>query len=438
MTPTALQTLARPSSPRSKGPGLFGARLRGFLALALLTALAAPLARAEAPARSAAVRHALDAFATWDTDADGSLSLAELDSAIASPSVTGESAAAAVALRRLARNRQQPINAFTRESLVELAPSIRFEDTRDDGSRDDADPGATAAAAAASRSSLDRAFDAALRRIHDTPRELFTGPPTIERLRQGRLGSCFSLAPLIALTHARPEAVPALFAPAPDGSTITVTFGADNAVTITPLTDGEIALGADSGGTGLWAATYEKAVGELRRQSAAPGSAQASATPYAVVTRGGSAGTMLSVLTGHAIKRVSCRAWLPSSTATEAERAGKIAELRAELAAASAEGRLMTAGTSPRTRKVPALSQNHAFAVLGYDPATDLITFRDPHGQNFTPTGPAGLEHGYTIRAGRFEVPVAEAVYLMAGFAFQLPTRIEHRGYPANAPVTGP
>lgn len=401
-----------------------------FLPLLALAA-ALPLARAQpAPAQPPAVREALAAFPAWDADRDGKLTLAELDRAIASPAVTGESAAAAVALRRLAQNKKNPIDAFTPDTLVNLAPALRFEDTRDEEEQ----PGVSRGP----RSNLDRYHEAALKKITSAPRELFVGPPRPDRLRQGRLGSCFSLAPLGALALSDPDALTRLFRVSPDDARITVTFGRDETVTITPLTDGEIALGADTGGNGLWAATYEKAVGEYRRATSAPASAAASSTPYAVVTRGGSAGTMLGLLTGHAITRFSCRHWLPTSTTPPAELPAKLDELRALLRAATAEKRLMTAGTSLKTVKVPSLSQNHAYSVLAYDSATDLVTIRDPHGHTFTPKGPAGLEHGYEIRAGIFQVPVPEVVRLMAGFAFQTEKPRATRGYPMGSAPADP
>jgi hypothetical protein len=399
------------------------------LLLALVLALPRPASAQQPPP---AVAQALAAFPAWDADQDQRLSLPELDRAIASPSVVGPQAAAAVALRRLARSKTTPIDDFTRDSITALAPTLRFADSRDD--EDPPEP----ARAADPRPNLDRYYDDALRKIEHTPRTLFVGQPRLDGFRQGRLGTCFSLAPLTALAHADPAAIPRLFSPpAPDGS-ITVTFGAANSVTITPLTDGEIALGTATGGNGLWAATYEKAVGELRRSSS---SASQDSTPYAVATRGGSAGTMLGVLTGRAITRFSCRHWLPSSPMPENERALKLDELRSHLRAATAEGRLITAGTSLKTRKVPSLSQNHAYAVLGYDPAADLVVFRDPHGQDFTPKGPPSLENGYTVRRGVFRAPLPEVVHLMAGFAFQQNEPVAHRGYPRadSAPApTGP
>lgn len=385
----------------------------------LLLLIATPLC---ATAGTPFVKSALAGFADWDADHDNALTLAELDAAVASPSVGGEAAAAAAALNRAARNKKHPVAAYRREDIDRLATTLKIDDSRD--AEESPDPARPASG------SLERYYDSALRKINERPRALFVGEPRLDRFRQGRLGTCFCLAPLTALAYSDPRAVVALFNPSPDGSRITVTFGRDNAVEIAPLTDGEIALGTDTGGNGLWAATYEKAVGRLRLDSKPSPS-----TPYATATRGGSAGTMLSVLTGRAIRRFSCKPWLDSAATPPPELDRKLGELRALLLAASQEKRLMTAGTSSRTVKVPSLASDHAYAILGYDESSDLVTVRDPHGQNFTPGGPAGLVNGYTVRQGIFRIPLSEIVRLMAGFAFELDAPAAGKGYPAADPA---
>jgi len=393
-----------------------------FSALSFLLAFAFTETQAGSVAQSPAVRHALENFDHWDADRDEKLSVAELDAAIASPATKGENAAAAVALLRIARSKQNPVSSFTRESVSSLAPALRFIDARDEEEAPET--------AHDSRGNLDRYYDSALRKIVSSPRELFVGPPSLDSFRQGRLGTCFSLAPLTALTLAAPDDLVSRFTVAPDGASVTVTFGLGHAITVPALTDGEVALGTDTGGNGLWAATYEKAGGELRRTAK-----NAADTPYAIATRGGSAGSMLSTLTGRAIRRFSCKAWLPGSDTPADELAKKLDELRALLRAATEEKRLMTAGTSSKTRKVPSLSRNHAYAVLAYDPATDLVTIRDPHGQDFTPRGEPGLDNGYVVRRGVFQIPAPDVVRVMSGFAFQLDTPAKTKGYPSSDPT---
>jgi hypothetical protein len=373
------------------------------------------------------IQASLAGFGSWDSNHDGSLTLAELDTAVASPDVKGEAAAAAAALDRAARNKKHPVDAFTRDNIPRLADTLKITEGRDTEESPDQPPRGP--------NNLERYYASALRKINASPRSLFVGEPRLDRFSQGHLGTCFCLAPLTALAYSDPAAVITLFKPSPDGSRITVTFGRDNSVEIPPLTDGEIALGTDTGGNGLWAATYEKAVGRLRLDSKPP---VYPSTPYATATRGGSAGTMLSVLTGRSIKRFSCKPWIGAeSPPPESERL--LGELRTLLRTASREKRLMTAGTSTKTVKVPSLAANHAYAVLGYDEQTDLVTVRDPHGQNFTPAGSPNLINGYVVRRGIFQIPVPEIVRLMSGFAFALDKPSLAKGYPSSDPaVTGP
>lgn len=241
------------------------------------------------------------------------------------------------------------------------------------------------------------------------------------------MGSCYALAALCSLLSVSPEDFQARLTQSPDDGSITLRFGERLLITVSALTDGEIALGTTVADGELWATAYEKAVGELRRRSL-PADA-ADTTPFAMVARGGSAGTVLTALTGQAIRRFSCHSWQTGSTTPPEERARLLDELRRLLSTTLSEGRLATAGTSGRTRKVPSLSLNHSYSVIGYDADTDLVLIRDPHGHNFTPRGPVGLEHGYEVRDGYFRVPTPELVQLMSGFSFQLTTKREPTGY---------
>jgi len=355
--------------------------------------------------------HALAGFDKWDTDHDGTLTAEEIELAVASSDVTGEDAAAVVALRRVARNKKNPVASYTKESIAALSSSLRISDTRDDEEETDENK---------RPANFDKYYEAALKKIKETPKELFVGGlPKIEEFKQGRLGTCFCLASLSALAKQNPKAVVDLFKENPDG-TLSVTFGKDTTVRITKLTDGEVALASTTGQNGRWAGTYEKAVGQLRsiEKTNAP-----TPTPLAVASRGGSAGSMMSVLTGKEIQRFSCAPWQETSKASGAEQEKKLNELRALLKAATAEKRLMTAGTSAKTRKVPSLSRNHAYAVLGYDAKTDTVTLRDPHGQDFTPKGTPGLDNGYPVHQGIYSAPLSDVVQFMAGFAVQLTTK---------------
>ena len=52
------------------------------------------------------------------------------------------------------------------------------------------------------------------------------------------------------------------------------------------------------------------------------------------------------------------------------------------------------------------MGYNHAYAIIGYAPRTDLVSVWNPWGQNFTPKGPEGVEHGFVTEHGVFQIPL--------------------------------
>jgi hypothetical protein len=197
----------------------------------------------------------------------------------------------------------------------------------------------------------------------------------------------------------------------PDGH-YRVRFGSQT-ITVPPPTDAELAL-LSPAGSGLWVSVYEKAVGRLRQQQRAG----AGAVPSFIdlLGKGGSAGTMVEVVTGHQIVRFACKQVRDAKTPRKHE--AKLAEARTLLQSAFADKRLVTCGTGSGV-KVPGLNGNHAYAVTGYDPKTDCIALWNPHGQTFTPKGRPGLPNGYPTKEGRFTMPLADFMQTFAGLAFE-------------------
>jgi hypothetical protein len=253
----------------------------------------------------------------------------------------------------------------------------------------------------------------ALDRITKARRELFaTQPPQIDSIRQGKLGDCFCLAALRTVIQREPATITTMIKPAKDGAH-EVKVGAQ-VVQTPPLTDGEIALGASTN-NGLWPLVYEKAVGLSRLKPEAQ-----DATPFNVVTKGGSAGSMMSTLTGHEIKRWSCKTWRDEKDATK--KTALLDDVRQQFVSAFADKRLVTGGTGPSPKEKkgpPGILYNHGYAVLGYDRTKDEVHLWNPHGDGFTPKGEPGLAHGYTMAKGELHVPLTELVTFFGGFAFE-------------------
>jgi len=359
-----------------------------WLATVLASAGAADDA-APGAAFGAAVNHS---FPAWDMDHDGVLSAAELDTALGDSAFTGDAGAALAVIKRLARRDAGQEIPQTADGLSALAASPTVPSGRN----------------------VAALFTDARKRIARTTRELFTpGAPALESLRQGEMGNCFSLAPLGAMLSRDAAQVRAMFRQNADGS-FTVRIGKQE-VTVAPPTDAEVALSSSSESTGRWSNVYEKAAGVARNQlRKEPDRVTA---PLDALARGGSAGTMLAFITGHEMERFTLK-WAKGANATPPEFAAKLDELRGKLRAAFAAHRCVTTGTLQPA--LPGLRSNHAYAVIGYDAATDEIRVWDPHGDTFTPRGVAGSESGFPREHGISTLPLPIFVTQFSGLAFEI------------------
>jgi len=326
-------------------------------------------------------------FAAWDSDHDGVLSVKELDAVVNDLKTVNEDAAAAAALKRASFDKT-PLPPLTLEAITSLTTEKKPD--------------------------LALMFAQGVKRIAKvTNRALFAdGTPAMGAIHQGKLGNCFCLAPLGALVNRDPAQVAAMFSLESNGN-YRVQFGRKT-IEVPPPTDAEIAIGASNSGQGIWVNLYEKAIGAARNEDR-PQDHRVDSPLDA--ERGGSAGAMLAYLTGHKITRFSF-AFAKSTVTTEAEFAVKLTDLRRQLAEATQAKRLMTCGTLKTT--TPGLTPNHAYAVLGYDTASDSVRLWNPHGQNFHPANTEGVENGYATDEGIFQVPLDHFVRQFSGMAFEV------------------
>ncbi len=396
------------------------------------TATPASAAPSAVVAKSLFLTETLANFASWDSDRSGALSTGEIEAAIANPRVTGKAAAAAVTLRRAAKSKTyhlpEPItpesltravaDAKSRLSVVAPAPP---SDATVTATTNATSPGAltitAAPSLAAPRFAFDRLYAGTVTRIEKVNRSLFaSGPPKLSALKQGRIGDCFALAPLGALINRDPGEVVRMFQAEKDGE-VTLTFGGGaKAVKVATVTDGEYALAASTGGDGLWANLYEKAVGQCRVEEKAGDTR----TVIGAVSTGGSAGKVIELLTGNKVKRFSCAPFQQNGKAVldGAYAETQLAALRAMLTDAMGKKRLACAGTDKNV-SVPGISPNHAYALLEYDVARDEMLIWNPHGNTFKPKGASGLQYGYPTAGGKFRVPLPELVRIFRGLSFE-------------------
>lgn len=337
-------------------------------------------------------------FSDWDVNDNGELSVAEIEKAVAAPQFQGPSAAAIASLRRAVRTKEFKLPALTLSHIRTLVPKPK-------GRADAPD--------------FESMFASALKKIESSSAELMgPGDMKLECLEQGKLGDCFCLAPLGAVLERRREDVVRMFAPTNDGR-VSVTFGGGRVLRVPFPTDAERALMAASDDSGAWVNCYEKAVGLLKMDKDNP----EHHTELSVVTRGCSAGTMMSILTGHEIVRASCLPFREKKTSA-AEKKKLLDDIRRQMTEAQAAGRLVCGGTfSGKTadgQRPPGVRGPHAYAILNYDTKTDGVTLWDPHGDDFQPkAAPPSLQNGYPRTQGRVNVPLTELVQWFGGFSFE-------------------
>lgn len=413
-----------------------------MLTLALLLAVFAqdpvPAAQPKAqPARTFAevVRAHFD---TWDQDRDGTLSKQELDALCVSHRVQGEEAAAAAALKRVVRSGKYEVPPLTKEVLsnpaastkaaakpAAPAPSADTDRAADDADRRDSGEPTSAAATAPSttpplrKPNFQSSYASGLKKIRSSKRALFLDEtPDIDACKQGPLGDCFFVAAVGAFAHRDPVALKRMFVEQQDGSVL-VRFGNGQSVVVTPLSDAELALSGSTGDEGMWLPVLEKAMGSLR-QDANPDKYDTE-TATDAIARGGSTASMLRILTGHTTTRIALKK-RPRSTKKDergnpvlepsqpaGEHAALAVRVREALTQALSSRRLAACGTLQEAQP-KGIAQKHAYAVLAFDAAQDVVHLWNPHGNTHTPKGPVGIEHGYPTKAGRFSVPVGEFV----------------------------
>lgn len=373
---------------------------RHVLASPMKTTLLLACLSAAASASMAATFHEVVGthFKAWDTDHDTVLSIVEIEHAVASPANTGTAAAAIASLRRAVRTKSFKRPPLTLGAIQQLVPKPQGREDLPD---------------------LEEMFASALKSIDSSTSELLVPAKlSLDCLEQGKLGDCFCLAPLGAMLHRDPAEVARMFGQGNDGF-VSVTLGGGRVFRVPFPTDAERALMATSDGSGVWVNCYEKAVGQLKMDKDDPDHV----TELNVVTRGGSAGTMLSILTGHEIVRASCLPFRDKKV-PEAEKARLLDDLRRQMTATQAAGRLICGGTASgktsQGHRPPGVRGPHAYAILNYDAKTDIVTLWDPHGDDFQPgPGPAGIQNGYPRTLGRVKVPLTELVQWFGGFSFE-------------------
>ena len=310
-------------------------------------------------------------FDDIDGDGDGFISREELDEACGARRFRSHQAAAIATLRRI---------------LFELSDTPDDEEVAleaDGVTRADL-AGLDLAAAADPEEPLvvrvEGRYRQAKRKIAHSPRTVFVdeGNPSVDPMtcRQGIMGDCFFLAPLMALAFQDPNRLLSMIRRHPEASGAWRIYfrGASDAITVMTPTDAEIALFASA--DGLWPIVFEKACG-----------IHLHGKPYATLTvalddvNGGDNEAAVALLTGSDVDVDDLGVTRTSTT-------------RAKLIEALGACKVVTAATVRRSsgsdETDDGMPRSHVYSVLSFDATSDTVYLRNPWGTDAG--GPRGAE----------------------------------------------
>ncbi len=311
-------------------------------------------------------------FDSWDGNHDGQLSDDEVMKAIENREVIGDAAAASAAIRAQYHRKGHELSPLTKAYFDAEDPSLP---------------------------SLVAGFKSCLSRISGGLKApLFQADgPTLQGCKQGALGDCFLVAATGAVLARDPHVITNMIQVDPENLEYRVTYPDGFQINVQPYTQGELALGGAGYRDGLWLRVLEKSWADRRiALSGHPDEAK----PFVdVIGRGGNTRMVAEAMTGHSFHGYNLG--IPK----RGERIS-LDDLRDVVKEAVPAKRIMVTGITSTT--VPGLSSRHAYAVLGFDPATDELTVWNPHVNRFTPKGPEGLTNGYLTVKGTFQVRLTE------------------------------
>jgi hypothetical protein len=384
-------------------------------------------------------------FDSWDSNHDGTLSLDEINRVVIDPSVKGDDAAAAAAIKLLFRRKTIHLPPLTKSYFDDYdQKAMEVIKHRPAGAVQPADAisatmdtvGAGASTQPAEKDAripadFDLYFAAGKQRIARGGADPFPGRFILDHTRQGPLGDCFLVAAANSIAFHEPDRLARLIVPAKNGS-YEVRIPATQTITVPALTDAELAISSTTAGDGVWMAIIEQAYGKYESASQGHGT---DVEGTELVRTGGMAMEAVEVLTGEKCVRIRLGR---TAEARKADAGKVLPKLRQQLVQAFDNHRAVTAGTGSRTlaplaagpsnresqtgiQLPPNITGGHAYAVLSYDPTTDVIEMWNPHGQSFQPKGPPGLANGYPTEHGRFKLPLTEAYQFFEAFGFEQP-----------------
>lgn len=325
-------------------------------------------------------------FSHWDRNRDGKLTADEVDHLVNNHEITGDEAAAVASLHVYLRD-HGPMTRLDKEQLLQAASKKTAAERRDLANKSQ---------------HFAEHYEGFRHHIAKAPRELFVGDaPRVQGMSQGHLGDCYFVSTIGAAVNSNPTRLRGIFHPHPDGSCDLV-FLSGHRTTVKKLTDAQLALGSSAGDQGVWLNVLEQGLGQM---GIIAKKKRPDDLAIDTIGRGGDPGKVINLLSGRKSDTLELGGRHANDPAT-------VVKLRTLLRGATAGRFLVGCGVGKPPSVPPGIVKDHAYAVLGYDPATDSAVVWNPWGNHFQPKGPPGLEHGYATDHGRFEVPLRDFVHI--------------------------
>ncbi len=282
-------------------------------------------------------------FDKWDTSANGKLSEAELDTAMSSSNVNGDQAAALASIKSQVFGGKELPTSVSQSSLEYLGKEGFFDGT------------------------LTRAKD----KIWNSKNELFSKDgPQLSDIQQGSIGDCAWLSALSSKVHTDPDSIRDMIKDRGDG-TFDVKFAGHDTVNVQAPTDAQKGYGVESG-KGQWVSVLERGYNKVR--------AEELGRPADGQIRGKDGVTLAHAIqtqTGH------------SATSKDFS---DLQQTRSLLTDAFANDRIVLAAGGKD--EYPGIQSRHAYTVVGFDPATDTVTLRNPWGSGEPTVNADGRDDG--------------------------------------------
>ncbi|MBS0189722.1 MAG: C2 family cysteine protease [Phycisphaerales bacterium] len=350
-------------------------------------------------------------FAAWDLDRSGDLSISEIDRLVVAPQLKGDQAAAIAAMKTV-RRIGYPAGPYT---LANFDAAVKLQQKYARHAADD--PADEKGSAFFNGAGIDwqKVFIACRDRIENPERALFRKDRlSLEQIRQGALGDCYFVAMIGNLVYHQPDKVRKMITVQKNGD-LRVAFADSETIVMPALTDAEIGVSSSRGEEGNWMAAFEKGFGLLRQAQYPEKYKDGVASD--TIGRGGQLYVTIRILTGHESETYLLRTNIErrgdSAVAQLAANPNDLARMvREKIKQPISRKKLIGAGTIPMEDLPPGIPSRHAYAVLGYDPAKDIVTVWNPHRNSFKPAGAPGLKNGYPTELGVFKVPMVEFVQI--------------------------